>query len=143
MTDPGTAFHAAQVAALRGSADLAAVWPGGGPVKVFGVVPQNVPLPYIVTGDDQILEDGDECLPGSEIVANVHVWTKPDPPDLQLGRQLAGVVRATLAPTLTIPGFDTVLAEFTEARHLTDPDGSSHAVLAFRYLVTATPLEVP
>jgi len=140
MSDPAVAFHAAQDAALRASAELAALFPGG-VVRVYSVVPQNAPLPFIRIGDDQVLEDGDECVSGSEIFAAVHVWTAPDPPDVQLGRRIAGVVRATLVD-LVLAGFDLVLGEFVDTRHLTDPDGSSHAVLGFRYLATANP-EVP
>jgi hypothetical protein len=136
MADPGAAFHDAQDAALRASPELAALWPAG-VVRIFATPPQNVPLPYLLTGDDQILEDSDTCVSASEIAANVHVWTKPDPPDVQLGRLMAGAVRAALTGPLAIAGFDLVLAEFVDTRHFTDPDGSSHAVLAFRYLVTA------
>ena len=136
--DPAAAFHTAQDAALRGSAELAALFPGG-LVRVYSVVPQNAPLPMIRIGDDQLLEDSDECVSASEIFATVHVWTRPEPPDVQLGRQIAGVVRAVLGTELALVGHDTVLGEFTNALHLTDPDGSSHAVLSFRYLTTATP----
>ena len=140
MADPAAAFHAAQDAALRTSADLAALFPGG-VVRVYSVVPQNAPLPFIRIGDDQVIEDSDECVSASELFAAVHVWTKPDPPSVQLGRQIAGVVRETLAPEFPIQGFDTVLARFMDARHLTDPDGSSHAVLTFHFLVTALETE--
>jgi len=140
MADPAAAFHAAEDAALRGSAALAALFPGG-VVRVYSTVPQNAPLPFIRIGDDQIIEDSDECASGSEIFATVHVWTKPDPPSVQLGRQIAGVIRETLAPDLAIAGFDTVLARFQDTRLLTDPDGSSHAVLTFHYFTTAIETE--
>jgi hypothetical protein len=144
MADPAAAFHAAQDAALRGSSALAALWPGGA-VRIYSVVPQNAPLPFIRIGDDQIIEDSDECVSASEIFAAVHVWTKPDPPGVQLGRQIAAVIRETLAPVpdleleetgFQIPGFDTVVARFLDTRHLTDPDGSSHALLNFHYFAT-------
>jgi hypothetical protein len=143
MPDPAAAFHAAQDAALRASAPLQALFPGG-VVKLYSVVPQNAPLPFIRIGDDQVMEDTDPtCAASSEIFAVVHVWTKPDPPDVQLGRQMAGVIRDTLAPSLTIAGFDCELADFIDARHLTDPDGSSHAVLTFHYFATAEPAPGP
>jgi hypothetical protein len=100
MSDPAAVFHAAQVAALKGSAELAALFPGG-VARVFAVPPENAALPLIKVGDDQVIEDGDECLEGSEIVAAVHIWTKPDPPDVQLGRQMAGLVRAILVTSPT------------------------------------------
>jgi hypothetical protein len=137
MTDPAVVFHAAQLAALKASAELAALFPGG-LVRAFAIPPENAALPWIKVGDDQIVEDSDECSSGSEIFAAVHIWTKPEPPDVALGRQMAGLVREILVD-LELAGFDLVLGEFVEARHLTDPDGSSHAVLGFRYLATANP----
>jgi hypothetical protein len=135
MADPAAAFHAAEDAALRASPELAALF-SGGVVRVYSVVPQNAPLPFIRIGDDQIIEDSDECVSASEIFAAVHVWSKPDPPSVQLARQIAGVVR-DVVPGVVVPGFDVVLAHFLDARHLTDPDGSSHAVLTFHFALTA------
>jgi hypothetical protein len=138
-SDPAAAFHAAQDAALRASATLAALFPDG-VARIYSVVPQNAPLPFVRIGDDQVIADSEgPCGSQSEIFADVHVWTKPDPPDVQLGRIIAGVIRDTLAPDLTIVGHDTVMALFETARHLTDPDGSSHAVLTFHYFTTETP----
>jgi hypothetical protein len=140
MADPAAAFHAAQDAALRTSLDLQMLF-SGGVVRLYSVVPENAPLPFIRIGDDQVIEDSDDCVSASEIFALVHVWTKPDPPGVQLGRQIAGIIRETLAPDLPVAGFDTVLAYFESTRHLTDPDGSSHAVLTFHYALTSTEAE--
>jgi len=137
MSDPAVAFHVAQDAALRASADLALLFPDGR-ARVYSVVPQNAPMPFIRIGDDQVVEDSDECVSASEIFAQVHIWTEPDPPDVQLGRQIAGIVRGLLRD-LAVTGFDLVLGEFVDTRHLTDPDGSSHALLTFHYLLTTNP----
>lgn len=137
MADPAAAFHAALDAALRGSPPLQALFPGG-VVKLYSVVPQNAPLPFIQIGQDQVLEDSTDCIDGSDLFAAINVWSKPDPPDVQLGRQIAAAIRATLIPALdtpglTVPGFDIPLAVFVDTKHLTDPDGSSHAVLMFHF----------
>ncbi|HEY1878427.1 MAG TPA: DUF3168 domain-containing protein [Caulobacteraceae bacterium] len=134
MADPAAAFHAAQDAALRGSTPLQALF--GGVVRLYSVVPENAPLPFIRIGDDQIIEDSTDCASASDIFAAVHVWTKPDPPGVQLGRVISGVIRDTLTTDLIITGWDTVLALFVDTRHLTDPDGSSHAVMMFHYFTT-------
>ena len=103
-------------------------------------MPQNAPLPFIRVGDDQIIDDGDQCATSSEIFSTVHVWTKPDPPGVTLGRQIAGVIRGLMV-TLALPGFDTEVQMFLDTRHMTDPDGSSHAVLNFHHFTTALELE--
>jgi hypothetical protein len=137
MADPAAAFHAAQDAALRGSAELAALW-APDVARIYSVVPQNAPLPFIRIGDDQVLEETTECVSASDLYATVHVWSKPDPPDVQLGRQIAGVIRDILTNQgMLIAGFDLVIATYVDTRHTTDPDGSSHAVLTFQYGLTA------
>lgn len=134
MSDPGAAFHTAQEAALRGSAELQAAL--GGTVRVYSVVPTNQTFPFIRIGDDQILDDSDDCQEGSEIVSRVHVFTAPNPPQAQLVRSIASAIRDTLKADLGIAGHDTILSEFVDTQHLSEPDGVSHAVLTFRYLTT-------
>jgi hypothetical protein len=138
MADPAAAFHTAQDAALRGSGELASLFPNSTP-RIYGVVPQNAPLPFIRIGDDQVLEDSTDCASGSEIYAVAHVWTRPDPPGVQLARQMAGVIRDLLADpeTFVVQDFDVIDALFVDTRHLTDPDGSTHAVITFHYALTA------
>jgi hypothetical protein len=136
VSDPAAAFHTAQDGALRGSNDLGLLWPDGR-ARIYSTVPQNAPLPFIRIGDDQVLEDSTDCASGSEVFASVHVWTRPDPPSLLLGREIAGVIRDVLTDEgFTVPGWDMVLALFVDTRHLTDPEGSSHAVLTFHYALT-------
>jgi hypothetical protein len=138
MADPAAAFHTAQDAALRSSIELANLFPNQ-QVRIYGTVPQNAPLPFIRIGDDQVLADDTECASGSEVYAVVHIWTRPDPPSVQLARQIAGVVRDILADpdTFTVADFDVIDALFVDTRHLTDPDGSTHAVMTFHYALTA------
>jgi hypothetical protein len=137
MADPAAAFTAAQDAALRSSVALNGLWPDGR-ARIYSVVPQNAPLPIIRIGDDQVLEDSTDCVSASELFATVHVWTRPDPPSVNLGRQIAGVIRDILTDdSFTIAGFDVVLATFVDTHHLTDPEGSSHAVMSFHYDLTA------
>jgi len=136
MADPAAVFHAALDAALRASPELAELFPGN-IVRLYSVVPQNAPLPFIRIGDDQIIEDSDECVSASDVFAAVHVWSKPDPPSVQLGRVIAGVIRDLITPEFEVPGFDVVLATFLDTRHLTDPDGTSHALLNFHFALTA------
>jgi hypothetical protein len=139
MADPAAAFHTAQDAVLRGSVELGNLFPDLR-ARIYGVVPQNATLPFIRIGDDQVLQDDTDCASGSEIYAVVHIWTRPDPPGVQLARQMAGLIRDLLGDpdTFTVVDFDVVDALFIDTRHLTDPDGSTHAVLTFHYALTAT-----
>lgn len=136
MSDPAAPFHTAQEAALRASNALAVAMGLAWPRIYTGVAPTAAPLPHIVIGDDQVLDDSDECQDGSEIYSTVHIWTKPNPPQAQQARQIAAVVRGILNAPLTITGHTVILYSFDDARFLTDPDGSTHAVLTFRYSTT-------
>jgi hypothetical protein len=138
MADPAAAFHVAQEATLRSSAALADLFPDN-IARIYGTVPQNAPLPFIRIGDDQVLADDTDCASGSDVYATVHIWTRPDPPSVQLARQMAGVIRDLLADpdTFAVQDFDVIDALFIDTRHLTDPDGSTHAVMTFHYALTA------
>lgn len=131
MSDIAEVFHAAQEALIRGSDPVKTAL--GGTMRLYTVVPQNAPLPYIVIGEDQILDDSDDCQDGSEIIATVHVWSKSEPPEANVVRVTAGRLRALLK-TLTLAGHDVVEREFEDLRVVTDPDGSTHGTLTVRYL---------
>jgi hypothetical protein len=138
MPDPAAAFHTAQDAALRSSVELGNLFPDLR-ARIYGTVPQNAPLPFIRIGDDQIIQDDTDCASGSELYAVVHIWTRPDPPSVQLARQMAGVIRDVLSDDdFAIADFDVIFALLVDTRHLTDPDGSTHAVMTFHYALTAT-----
>lgn len=134
MSDPASALLTTLEATLRGSAALATAM--GGSVRLYaGPIPTNAPLPYVAIGDDQVIDDSDECQDGSEIFAKVHAWSRPEPPSATQARSIAAAVRAALKAPIALEGFETVEWAFVDALHLTDPDGSTHVVLTFRYLV--------
>lgn len=134
MSDPlEVVFTAAQKAALEASAPLALAM--GGKSTIFTVLPTNKPTPYVVLGEDQILEDGDDCTVGAEIFATTHVWARPPTLEANSARRIAALVRDLLNADLNITGFRTVDFEFVDVRYLTDPDQSTHAVISHRYLV--------
>lgn len=132
--DPAAAFQAAQTAVLEGSAELAAVM--GLPLARIYVnqIETDAPLDYVLTGDDQVLDDASStsCREGSEIFATVHVWAA----DGGRARAIGGVLRGLLNVELPIAGFDVPLSQYVSANYFTDADGSTHGVLLFRYLVT-------
>lgn len=132
MTDIAAAFATAQEAALRASDPLKTAM-GLAKVRVYDTRPTDGKLPYIQIGEDQLIDDSDECQDGTEINATVHVWTQPEPPSTGQARNMVAVIRSVLKP-LTIPGHDVVLAEFRDALFVTDPEGATHVVMSFRYL---------
>lgn len=131
------AFTEAQYAALKASEALAEAM-GLTEPRVYRVLPTGAKVPYVVVGEDQLIDDSLECegneVEGAEIFSTVHVWTKPDPPEALSPREIAAVVRKVLK-TITIPGYRVMESEFEDVRYLTDPDQSTHAVISHRYVV--------
>lgn len=140
MSDPALGVLNAIDAALRASTALATAM--GGTVKVYSAPPANAALPYVLIGQDQITGDDDECADASEIFAEIHLWSRAEPPgphgSASQARTMGAAVRAALKTELAIAGHDTDEWVFEGARYGTDPDGSTHGILNFKYLVTAS-----
>lgn len=139
MTDPALALQNAIEATLRGSVEMKAAM-GLETVRLYTMsAPTGAPHPYVIIGEDQILDDSTECADSSEVYTTVHVWTR-DPADVSASRaqakSIAGVVRSALKGPMTVMGFDLVLQDFDSTRHLSDPDGlTAHAVVSHRFLL--------
>lgn len=126
------AFHTAQEAALRASGALAALVGK----KILTVVPQGQTLPFVVIGEDQVLEDVEGCAGEGEVFSTVHVWSKPNPPQAESARAIGAAVIDALRAELTLTGFDVDLFELTSERYVTDADQSTHGIIDLHYLTT-------
>lgn len=139
MSDPAVALQNAMEVALRASAALKAAM-GLSTVRLYTMsAPTGASFPYVVIGEDQILDDSTECLESSEAITTVHVWSRVDG-DVAASRTqakaMAGAVRSELKALSGVSGFVVTLADFEASRHLTDPDGlTSHAVVNHRFLL--------
>lgn len=139
MSDPSLALQDAIDAALRASTEMAAAM-GVNVVRLYSMTaPVDAPFPYVVIGEDQVVDDSTECADSSEVFTTIHVWSRVED-DVKASRRqaktMAGAVRATLKAPLAVAGFDVVLQEFETTRHLTDPDGrTAHSVVEHRFLL--------
>ena len=138
MSDPSLALQNAMEAALRSSPALAEAM--GGRVRLYTLSPDDrAPFPYIVIGEDQIIDDETECAASSEAITTAHVWSRVED-DVSASRAqaktIAGIVRTILNVALPLAGFVTTDWRFETARHLTDPDQrTAHSVVEHRYLI--------
>lgn len=74
MSSPKIELQKAIVALLKADTTLRGLI--GNPVKVFEQVPSPAPFPYVVISDAQQLPDKAECIDGSEIFIDLHVWSR-------------------------------------------------------------------
>lgn len=138
MSDPSLALQDAVEAALRGSVALADAMEGR--VRLYTLsAPTDAPFPYLVIGEDQIVDDETECSASSAAFTTVHVWSRVQD-DVSASRAqaktIAGIVRAVLNTALPLAGFVVTDWRFETARHLTDPDQrTAHSVVEHRYLI--------
>lgn len=108
--------------------------------RVYDHVPRangevTAEFPYIEIGDEQIIDDGNTCDDGWEVVADVHVWSRA------VGYPEAKSLIASIAPRLvgiTSIADHTLIAVEVENTHVfRDPDGlTSHGVISVRFVVT-------
>jgi hypothetical protein len=134
MSEIEEAFPPAQLVALRAEAALAAAF-GLDKARIYNLTdnrpPAGAPLPYIVLGDNQIIDDSDQCQDGSEIFARSHIY---DNPDLVKGWKIAAVVRRVGRGALAIDGHDLVQAQFIDTVQQNDPNRGGHLIVTHRYL---------
>lgn len=139
MSDPALPLQEAIENALRGSADLKDAM-GLTAVRLYTMTaPNEAPFPYLIIGEDQVLDDSTECVESSEVITTVHVFSRVKEgvaTSRQEAKRIAGLVRSILKGLPSVEGFDIVLADFESARHLTDEDGlTAHAVISHRFLL--------
>lgn len=139
MSDPALALQQAIETTLRASEELKTAM-GLATVRLYTVsAPNEAQLPYVIIGEDQIIDDSTECAESSEVFTTVHVWsrvTEGVSASRVQAKKMAGAIRAALKTEFAVPGFDVVLRDFENTRHLTDPDGlTAHAVVSHRFLL--------
>ena len=103
--------------------------------RVYDTVPPSHVFPYVTIGDEQVLDDSNSCGEGWDVVADIHVWSRP-----ASGSQAeAKTIRAAIHPIvedLAVPGFVVNAVTLEASRSLTDPDGiTKHAVLTYRFSI--------
>jgi hypothetical protein len=133
MSDPALSVQMAYVARLRASVPAVSG-------RVHDRVPQSVGFPHLQIGDIQTVEDGADCIDGTEVTVTLHVWSRAT--GAVEARSIAASCRLCLhewLPDLSAQGFRCVEHMHRDTRLVGDPDGvTSHAVLTFRLLIDRT-----
>lgn len=132
MSSPALELQGAIVAVLKTDGALQTIM--GGNVRLYQDVKPGTDFPYATIGDAQQLPDKAECINGSEIFLDIHVWSraKGDP---EVRNIAASISDALDEIALTLPNHACRLIEREDIRFLRDPDGiTRHAVLTFRAL---------
>lgn len=107
--------------------------------RVFDFVPRDpatgkvtAQFPFVALGEEQEIPENYDCIEGSEIFLDLHVWSRD--PGFREAKRIANAVKASLNDA-ELPLTDNALVYFVYdgRRVMRDPDGlTSHAVLTFR-----------
>jgi hypothetical protein len=101
---------------------------------VFDAPPKNAGFPRITIGEGQIIDDPADCIDGSEVFMDVHVWSRAV--GFSECKQIAGEARALLHRVeLALDGHNLIALDVQGLLYLRDPDGlTSHGKLTVRAL---------
>lgn len=134
MSDISAALQLAIATSLRGDAAVMAAF-ATAPVKIYDVVPDNAPEPYLQIDLSEVLPIAAEGFNLSESEASVHIWSRPAQPGLGEAQAMAPAVAAVLAQVSVPAGGRVYAALPVRTSYLRDPSDPRliHAVVTFRF----------
>lgn len=133
MSEVSLMLQAAVIAELKADAGLTAEINE----RIYDSVPSNAQFPYITFRAPIVLDDGADCIVGSEVFFDIHIWSRavgwPE------ASRIAGIVREVLdEAALNVTDHNLINLHFRDFRRLDDPDGkTNHGVMSFRALIDA------
>lgn len=117
------------------SADSAVKALIGNPVRINPAQSTTWPGSYIEIGEGQEIADLAECVDGSEIFIDIHIWSRVDRSFADAKKIAATIWDALASATITLTENHFVLMEREAQQYLRDPDGVTlHVVLTIRAL---------
>lgn len=135
MSDgPDLELQGAIVAKLKADTGLQALL--GNPMRLYQDVPAPAALvfPYVTIGEGQNVPDQVQCIDGSEIFVDVHVWSRS--PGFAECKRIAAIIESALNDAiLLLTDNRCIEIERDGARYLRDQDlETKHGVVTFRAL---------
>lgn len=143
MAHPANALQAGIYARLTGYSALTTALGGS---KVYDHVPQNTAAPYVMIGEDTMIEADTKTENGWEVTLTIHCWDFE-----KAGRKSIKTIMGHIFDALhnqeasiTVTGFSLVLIrrEFEESYQETDEKGSPdhyyHGIQRFRAIISET-----
>lgn len=135
MSDgPDLELQGAIVAKLKADGALQALI--GNPIRLYQDVPtpNTLTFPYVTIGEGQNVPDQVQCIDGSEIFVDLHVWSRAT--GFPECKRIAAAIEAALNDAdLTLDSNRCVVILRDGARYLRDQDlVTKHAVITLRAL---------
>lgn len=128
---PDWQLQVAYVAALSADADVKTLL--GDTPRLYQEAPEDDSVvPYVTVGESQVLPDEADCIDGSIVLHDFHVWSET--PDFRECKAIAATIWNVLkAAAITMASHRLVDLQRESLRTVRDPDGvTKHAILTIR-----------
>lgn len=104
--------------------------------RIYDQVPDKAKFPYATIGDEQVIDDGNDCAESWEVYSDIHIWSRPDSGSKgEIKREMKAASTAVLA-IASVPGWTLISVKPETSRVMRDPDGKTeHGVLTFRFII--------
>lgn len=138
ISGPAVVLQHAIYRALHNSIDVSNAF-GGGP-RIYDEVPSSPVFPYVVIGDDQVLDDS-HCETAFEVHSTIHVFSRKPGAGITEAKTIGDALIATLGDgEIDVDGFisrtSDIESALTNTSYFYEPDRlTAHGVLVFRFLL--------
>lgn len=130
MSEASLAAQRVAVQAMRSRPQLLALVPSA---NIFDRHQRPEIFPSIIVGEGQTVADEADCITGSEVFLQLHVWTREN--SFVDCKSIAGEIRRALKGVDEVRDGHEVSLEFDDSTFLRDPGGElSHGILRFTAL---------
>lgn len=130
---PSLELQTALVTTLKADADVKSLI--GNPPRINPIQSATWPGSYIEIGEGQIVPDLAECIDGSEVYTDIHIWSRVDSSFADCKKIAATIWKAVSSATISLTENRILLIEREAEHYMRDPDGVTlHCVLTLRAL---------
>lgn len=104
--------------------------------RIYDQVPEGAAFPRVTIGDEQTIDDSDQCAEAWDVVADIHVWSRPVNGSKAEVKTIAAQIHTAVKAIAAISGFFLESIHHETTRVLRDPDGKTeHAVISYRFSI--------
>jgi hypothetical protein len=134
LLGPSLELQLAVVPLLTGSADMKTLL--GNPVRINPAQTATWPGSYITIGEGHVVPDLAECIDGSEVYFDIHIWSRQDKSFADAKRISATLWSVLKDATIALTENLCIEIDRESEVFLRDPDGETlHIALTFRALM--------
>lgn len=128
---PSLELQGAYIAVLTADAPVKSLI--GTPPRINPTQAPGWTLSYIMLGESQEVPDLAECIDGSEVFTDIHIWSRKDTSFADVKKIAATIWDALSNANLALVENRCLLIERDGAQYLRDPDGTTlHGILTVR-----------